>query len=110
MTTPHPSSIFDCDFESETCASWSIVSTPQLTWTRAQGVTASQYDQHNPFYDHTAYRPNGYYLLLQPNKTVPFPNVRKEWKIPFVLLIVYAIILFLFFSRRTSQANIEAYN
>jgi len=39
---------------------------------------ASQEDTHNPLYDHTGNRPNGYYLLLTPNKTIPFPNVKRK--------------------------------
>jgi hypothetical protein len=75
-TTPtHPPSIYDCDFESGACSSWSIVAKPELTWTRIQGSTASQDDTHNPIFDHTQNQADGYYLLLTPNQTTPFPNV-----------------------------------
>ncbi|CAF1276484.1 unnamed protein product [Adineta steineri] len=75
VTTPsHPPTRFDCDFESDACASWSIISKPELTWTRAQGVSATQDDAHNPLYDHTGNQAHGYYLLLKPNTTTPFPN------------------------------------
>ncbi|CAF3894466.1 unnamed protein product [Adineta steineri] len=75
VTTPsHPPTPFDCDFESATCASWSIISKPELTWTRAQGAVATQEDAHNLIYDHTGNQALGYYLLLKPNTTTPFPN------------------------------------
>ncbi|CAF1538469.1 unnamed protein product, partial [Adineta steineri] len=75
VTTPsHPPTAFDCDFESATCASWSIISKPELSWTRTQGVVATQEDAHNPIYDHTGNQAVGYYLLLKPNTTTPFPN------------------------------------
>jgi hypothetical protein len=80
-TTPtHPSSVYDCDFESAACSSWNIVPKPELTWTRVQGSTASQQDTHNPDVDHTGNQADGYYLLISPNKTIPFPNVRKKSK------------------------------
>ena len=73
MRPPTP---FDCDFESETCSSWNLVSKPELAWTRIEGAVAAQEDAHNPLYDHTSNRAHGYYLLLKPNKTAPFPTVK----------------------------------
>ncbi|CAF3623338.1 unnamed protein product [Rotaria sp. Silwood1] len=73
-TPPRPVTAYDCDFESDTCSSWNIVSKPELSWTRVQGPAASQQDAHNPLFDHTGSQSNGYYLLLQPNTSIPFPN------------------------------------
>ncbi|CAF0847412.1 unnamed protein product, partial [Rotaria sordida] len=73
-TSPRPVTAYDCNFENDTCSSWNIVSKPELSWTRVQSLTASQQDAHNPLFDHTGYQSNGYYLLLQPNTSIPFPN------------------------------------
>ncbi|CAF3948718.1 unnamed protein product [Rotaria sp. Silwood2] len=74
-TPPRPISAYDCDFESDTCSSWNIISEPELSWTRIQGPTASQQDAHNPIFDHTKYQSNGHYLLLQSNESIPFPDM-----------------------------------
>ncbi|CAF4619611.1 unnamed protein product, partial [Rotaria sp. Silwood2] len=74
-TSPHPISAYDCNFENDTCPSWTIISKPELSWIRIQGPVASQQDEHNPLFDHTEYLSNGHYLLLQPNKSIPFPNM-----------------------------------
>jgi hypothetical protein len=80
-TTPiHPSTIYDCDFESAACSSWNIISKPELSWTRVQASAAAQDDAHNPIYDHTQNQAQGYYLLLTPDKAIPYPNVRKHLK------------------------------
>ncbi|UJR31098.1 hypothetical protein I4U23_018606, partial [Adineta vaga] len=81
-TPPHPPTDFDCDFESDKCPLWSITAKPELTWTRVQGATASQDDQHNPLYDHTGNQVQGYYLLLTPTKSTPFPdtNITSQYR------------------------------
>ncbi|CAF4044180.1 unnamed protein product, partial [Rotaria sordida] len=73
-TSPRPLTVYDCDFESDTCSSWNIVSKSELSWIRVQATIASQQDERNPPYDHTINQSNGYYLLLQLNKSIPFPN------------------------------------
>lgn len=78
-TPPHPITTYDCDFESSTCSGWTISSKPELTWTRVQGSVASQEDAHNPVYDHSTNQAQGYYLLLTPNKTITFPDVRNQF-------------------------------
>ncbi|CAF4767198.1 unnamed protein product, partial [Rotaria sp. Silwood1] len=81
-TPPRPVTAYDCDFESDTCSSWNIVSKPELSWTRVQGPAASQQDAHNPLFDHTGSQSNGYYLLLQPNTSIPFPstNISSQFR------------------------------
>lgn len=75
-TTPtHPTSEYDCNFETDQCSTWSITSKPELSWTRVRASQAVQNDAHNPSADHTASQIDGYYLLLQPNTTAPYPNV-----------------------------------
>ena len=78
-TPPRPPTAYDCDFETDECsAGWTIKGQPELTWTRTQGATASQVDQHNPLYDHTGNHVQGHYLSLTPTKSTPFPDVRKK--------------------------------
>ena len=86
-TTPtHTISIYDCDFESAACPSWTIVGQPELSWTRVQASTVLQDDAHNPPFDHTANQADGYYLLLKPNQALPFFDVRKTKQMNFSFL------------------------
>lgn len=76
-TPPRATSPYDCDFETDNCSSWKIISKPEVSWTRVQGLVAAQVDNHNSLYDHTGNQAQGYYLLLQPNASASSSNVRK---------------------------------
>ena len=65
------------------CSSWKIISQPELSWTRVEAVTSLQEDSHNSIFDHTEGSLLGHYLLLKPNKTIPFSNVRIKFNLFF---------------------------